>query len=70
MGAAIFMLQHGVYLRWTYWENSHGFNSQTRIRIKYDHMMRQAETYLTDTSMCHPGMTPDLFSNRKAAMEK
>lgn len=60
-GMVIFMLQRGVYLRWTYRENSHGFNSQNRIRIKYDHMMRLAETNLTDNSMCHPGLTPDPF---------
>lgn len=69
--AVIFMLQHWIYLWWTYRENSHDFNSQSRIRIKYDHMMRLAETDLTDTSMCHPGLLPDPFSNRKTltAME-
>lgn len=35
------------------------------IRIIYEQMMRVAETNLTDTSMCHTGLLPDRFSNRK-----
>lgn len=32
--------------------------------------MRLAETNLTDTSKCHPGLSPDPFSNRNlTAME-